>query len=280
MLRSELELLRSTPDYYILHEHLEALNEPVYFHEFIERAHRHGLQYLADADLAAMPASRFAPQVTDLVRRLAPDPIRQQQLMDFLGNRTFRQTLLMRADQPIDRQVTVQRVEELWVSSSAAPASRKPNLAEGVVEKFCTAAGVCMSTSKAITKSALLTLSACWPVAVAEPELMTSAYSRLNPLAAKPPRGEDFATLAADLLQSYTAGIVELHIRASPFSIEPGTRPRVNRFGTLSGRTRGAHPRCATRSVIPDAIRALLPVGREPHSDDIPRQQRHRGPAC
>lgn len=261
LLRSELELLVNIPDYYILHEHLEELNEPLYFHEFIERAHRHGLQYLADAEIAATQASRFAPQVADAVRRLAPDPIRQQQLMDFLSNRTFRQTLLMRADQPIDRLVTVQRVEELWVSSSAAPASRKPNLAEGIVEKFCTAAGVCMSTPKAITKSALLTLGARWPVAVAEPELMASAYSRLNQLAAKPPRAEDFATLAGDLLHSYAAGIVELHVRASPYSTEPGTRPRVSPLARYQAE-RGARVTTLRHDsiVVPDAIRALLPL--------------------
>jgi SAM-dependent methyltransferase len=261
LLRSELELLRGVPDFYILHEHLEELNEPLYFHEFIERARRYGLQYLADAEIAAMQPSRFPPEVADAVRRLGRDPIRQQQLMDFLANRTFRQTLLMHADQPIDHTLTVQRVEDLWVSSSAAPVGRKPNLAEGIVEKFCTPAGVCMSTPKAITKSALLTLGTRWPVAVAEPELLASAYSRLNPMAAKPPRAEDFATLAGDLLHSYANGIVELHVRASPYSTEPGMQPRVNPLVRYQAE-RGARVTTLRHDsiVVPDAIRALLPL--------------------
>jgi SAM-dependent methyltransferase len=261
LLRSELELLRSTPDYYILHEHLEELNEPLYFHEFIERAFRHGLQYLAEAEIATMQASRFPPQVTDTVRRLASDPIREEQLMDFLGNRTFRQTLLVHTEQRVDRRVTTERVRQLWVSSSAAPARRNPNLAEGIVEQFCTAAGMCLSTPKAITKSALLTLNARWPVAVAEPELMASAYSRLHPLAAKPPRPEDSETLALDLLHGYAAGIVELHARASPFSIEPGTRPRVNPLARYQAE-RGVRVTTLRHDsiVVPDSIRALLPL--------------------
>jgi methyltransferase-like protein/SAM-dependent methyltransferase len=261
LLRSELELLHSAPDYYILHEHLEELNEPLYFHEFIERAHRHGLQYLADAEIATMQPSRFPPQVADTVRRLASDMIRQEQLMDFLSNRTFRQTLLMHAEQPFDRLVTVERVQELWVSSSATPARRNPNLAEGIVEKFCTPAGRCVSTPKAITKSALLTLGARWPVAAAGPELMASAYSRLNPLAAKPPRAEDSETLAGDLLHSYASGIVELHVRASPFSIERGTRPRVSPLARYQAE-RGARVTTLRHDsiVVPDSIRALLPL--------------------
>jgi hypothetical protein len=149
----------------------------------------------------------------------------------------------------------------LWVSSSAAPKARNPNLAEGVVEQFCTAAGMCVSTPKAITKSALLTLGGRWPVAVAEPELMASAYSRLHPLAAKPPSAEDSETLAGDLLHSYAAGIVELHVRASPFSIEPGTRPRVGPLARYQA-ARGARVTTLRHDsiVVPDPIRALLPL--------------------
>ena len=67
LLKSELEMLNASPDYYILHEHLEELNEPLYFHQFMERAQRHGLQYLADADVSTMLASRFPPQVAETV---------------------------------------------------------------------------------------------------------------------------------------------------------------------------------------------------------------------
>ncbi|HTS53779.1 MAG TPA: class I SAM-dependent methyltransferase [Burkholderiales bacterium] len=261
LLRSELELLHSAPDYYILHEHLEELNEPLYFHEFIERAQRHGLQYLADAEIASTQLSRFPPPVADTVRRLASDVIRQEQLMDFLSNRTFRQTLLMHAEQSFNRLVTVERMQALWVASPAAAARRNPDLAEGIVEKFCTPAGMCVSTPRAITKSALLTLSTRWPAAVAGPELTASAYSRLNPLAAKPPRAEDAETLAGDLLHSYAAGIVELHVRASPFSIEPGTRPCASPLARYQAE-RGTRITTLRHDsiVVPDPIRALLPL--------------------
>ena len=261
LLRSEVELLRRAPDYYILYEHLADVNEPVYFHEFVERAYGHGLQYLGDAEFATMLLSRFSPQVADMVRKIASDVIRQEQLMDFLSNRAFRQTLLMHVEQPIDRSVAPQRLKDLWVSSPASPARSDPNLAEGVSEKFCTPAGLCVNTPRAITKAALVVLAARWPVAVAFADLLATAYSRLNPLAAKPPRADDFDLLAGEMLQCYSAGLVELHARASPFSIEPGARPRVS---PLTRYQAGRGTRVTTLRhesiVVPDAIRALLPL--------------------
>ena len=118
-----------------------------------------------------------------------------------------------------------------------------------------------MSTPRAITKSALVVLAARWPVAVAFAELVASAYSRLNPLAAKPPQADDFELLGAELLQCYAAAVVELHACASPFSIEPGTRPRASPLARYQAE-RGARVSTLRHEsiVVPDAIRALLPL--------------------
>ena len=261
LLKSELELLRNAPDYYIVHEHLEDLNEPLYFHEFIERARGHGLDYLCDADVSSMMGSRFPPQVAQTVRQIAPDVIRQEQFMDFLTNRTFRQTLLVHADRSIDRVITPQRVKELWVSGAARPMSAKPNLAEGAMEKFCTPSGMCVSTPKAITKAALMSLAASVPSAMPVPGLLAAAYSRLNPLSAQQPDDKDYETLAGDLLHGYAARIVEFHAGASPFSLEAGAQPKASALARYQAQ-RG--PRVTTllheSIAIPEPIRALLPL--------------------
>jgi len=261
LLKSEVELLRAAPDYYILHEHLEELNEPLYFHQFMERAQGHGLQYLADADVSTMLASRFPPQVAETVRRIAPDVIRQEQFLDFLTNRTFRQTLLVHAELTIDRVITAERVKDLWVSGAARPMSAKPDLTEGVIEKFCTPTGMCVSTPKAITKAALVALAARVPSAMPVLDLLNAAHSKLNPLGAKQPTAQDYETLAGDLLHAYAARIVEFHAGASPFSIEPGTQPRASALARYQAE-RGARVTTMMHEsiVIPDAIRHLLPL--------------------
>ena len=37
LLQQELQTLRGAPDHYVLHEHLEDINEPLYFHQFAQR---------------------------------------------------------------------------------------------------------------------------------------------------------------------------------------------------------------------------------------------------
>ena len=51
--RTKCALLERESDTYLFHEHLEDVNHPVYFHEFVARASAAGLQYLA-------PAVRFS----------------------------------------------------------------------------------------------------------------------------------------------------------------------------------------------------------------------------
>src|SRR5262245_17007937 len=88
------ELLKDQPDEYLLHDHLEETNEPLYLYQFMERAEQHGLQYLADAESSALIGSYLPPQFARTVQELATTPLELEQLMDFLYIRSFRQTLL------------------------------------------------------------------------------------------------------------------------------------------------------------------------------------------
>jgi SAM-dependent methyltransferase len=89
ILEGELQLLRRCGDSYLFHEHLEEVNEPTYFHEFIERATARGLQYLAEAELGAMLLDGFPPEVENTLRTMSPDIIHLEQYFDFMRNRTF-----------------------------------------------------------------------------------------------------------------------------------------------------------------------------------------------
>jgi len=72
----------------------EEINAPVYFHQFIERADRHGLQYLGEADFSTMLTSGFPKEVNETLGRISQNIIHTEQYMDFIRNRFFRQTLL------------------------------------------------------------------------------------------------------------------------------------------------------------------------------------------
>ena len=120
-LRTEAEHLRKQADYYILHDHLEEVNEPVYFHQFVERAARHGLGYLGEANFAAMLGGGFSQQVNETLARVAPDVLKREQFIDFLQARSFRETLLVHRDVQLVRKISPDRVMALRVASRAKP---------------------------------------------------------------------------------------------------------------------------------------------------------------
>lgn len=104
VLARELDIIADRPDDYIAHEHLEPVNTPVYFTEFIAQAEAAGLDYLADALVQRMVMPGLEPAVTAEFEQLAPDRVEREQLLDFIHGRTFRESLLVRAGTPIDRE--------------------------------------------------------------------------------------------------------------------------------------------------------------------------------
>ena len=82
----------SHPESILFHELLEEVNEPVYFHQFAAHAAGHGLQFLAESDVSEMQTDSFPPQVSERLQTLAEDIVEREQYLDFLKNKTFRQT--------------------------------------------------------------------------------------------------------------------------------------------------------------------------------------------
>ena len=99
ILKETLDNQREQADGFFFHDDLAEINEPLMFVDFIERASRHRLRFLSEADFFDMavwnadsPAGRF------LVKVGAENVVLQQQYWDFLIFRRFRQTLLCRED--------------------------------------------------------------------------------------------------------------------------------------------------------------------------------------
>jgi methyltransferase-like protein/cyclopropane fatty-acyl-phospholipid synthase-like methyltransferase len=233
-LQSEAEYLRKQPDYYILHDHLEEVNEPLYFHEFIERAARQGLGYLGEADFASMLGSGFSPQVKETLARVAPDVLKREQFMDFLRARTFRETLLVHQGVELTRKVSPLRVMSLRVASKARPVRDNPDLQSNAIEEFRTPDGNGISTSSRLTKAAMAVLVERWPVATTFDDLLDAARARLVSPAA--PKETERGRLASEILQCHAAGVVELHHAPSPFVLVAGDRPEASAVARLQAK--------------------------------------------
>lgn len=116
VLRNAPERFASYTDDYIFHEYMEEANQPVAFSEFAEHAQRNGLTFLAECDVDTMFADNFRPGLAQAIRqKTTGDLVTSEQLTDLLTGRTFRQTLLVSAEQSgrIETAISPERMEGL-----------------------------------------------------------------------------------------------------------------------------------------------------------------------
>ncbi len=263
LLRDEKELIRPGEDYYVAHEHLEEENHPVYFHQFMEHARGHGLQYLGESgghtNLAAFP-----PDVQQVLRDTAGDLLGLEQYVDFVACRTFRCTLLVHDHVELNRTPGPGVIQGLLAVGQARPLSASPDIRSNAVEEFHNDKGAMVSTSAPLAKTALVTLAECWPQAVPFASLWAAAVERLGPAAPPAERGQ--AQLADVLLRLYLSGLVGLHTYVPPFTISPGDRPRASALARLQARTGAAvynrRHRLLELSVLDRAVLAELDGSR------------------
>ncbi len=229
LLKEEQERLRGRLDPYVLHDQLAEINEGVYFHEFMERAGRHGLQYLAEAEISTMTPQRLGPDVAATLARLGGDVLGREQYLDFVTNRPFRQTLLCHQNVPLRRDLPAAALGALAIASPARCVSSPPDLRPGRPEEFRAPAGNTLGTDHALTKAALVVLEETWPRSLSFDAVQVAARARLAFDGLVAQNGAAFAhdtrELADTLLHAFTADVIELHAHTPAFAVEPGERP-------------------------------------------------------
>lgn len=243
MLQGELESLSAQPDYYLLHEHLETVNDPVYFHQFMESAEKHSLQYLGDADFFLMLIAHMAPDIRETLTRISNNLIQMEQYMDFVRNRLFRRTLLVRADQKVNRTVTPEVVKTLYVHSLAEPiASSDPDIrTEGALVEFKNPAGAVIGSTTPIIKSAFAVLHENRPKPMHFEQIRRIARKKLSSgkVDDKKLALDDERDLSSNILNAYAANAISLFSFNPGIQQTPGVRPKVSSYVRQQARMRG-----------------------------------------
>ena len=226
-------------DAWLLHDELEADNNPLYFYQFAEWVAQHGLQYLTETEFSLVMPSRFPEDVVAHLNRMAKSTIEMEQYMDYLRNRTFRRTLLCHEKVTIDRTLRPERLTRLSVISRAEPVDDEAESHLPGVEKFRSSDGVSFATGHPVTQAALRYLSERSPQAIPFSELFEHACA-LNEIDTPDP--QDAQILAGGLLQAfaYSSRLVDFHVYTRPIILEVSERPlanRVARFQAQQGDT-------------------------------------------
>ncbi len=217
MLKTELEYLRNLQDSYLLHDHLEDQNSPIYFYQFVERANKHGLQFLGEADFASMITSNFTKEVDETLRKISNDIVRTEQYMDFVRNRTFRQTLLCHQDTVINRNLGPLSIMPFYIGCPAKLATPEQDPSG---QTFVMPSGVSFNTGGALVKAAFQSMSEIWPETIRFDELVKIAREKSKTSAPNDPEA-----LAGCILTAYASGICLLRTEPVEFCRTVNERP-------------------------------------------------------
>lgn len=236
LLNRELGIIKNRQDSYLFHEHLEDVNEPSFFHQFIERAEAHALRYLCESQFSEMVAANYGQHVDETLRKLNAGLIHTEQYLDFLCNRTFRRTLLCHKDVELNRQLGAEQLQGLSVACSLKCPEPPASLETSDELTFQSrSGGRTVTVSKPLLKAALLALTDLWPQAAPFEQLPAVAFRRMGKVLVR--NAGDFAddlnSVAGLVLELFAKDLVELRVCPLRYAAAVPERPVVSPLARL-----------------------------------------------
>jgi methyltransferase-like protein/2-polyprenyl-3-methyl-5-hydroxy-6-metoxy-1,4-benzoquinol methylase len=168
-------------DSYLLHDELETYNSPCYFYEMLGRATVHGLAYLAEAYPEKMIPANYGPKVAEYVNeKCGGVQVLVEQYLDFVADRTFRETLLVHAERAPQIRYTPHRsrYRRLHIAAQVPPANGQTRL-DHSRQDYSFIDGATLFTNDPAIKAALDALTARWPWTLSSQELADAVQTRL-----------------------------------------------------------------------------------------------------
>lgn len=215
LLEEHLKSMESRRPEAVFHDELSEVNKPVMFSGFVEHARRHGLQYLSEAVLPPPPdpcyRADLRPAIEDAARE---DIIAQEQVLDFIRMRKYRETLLCHKECKVKRGFSGEFFRKLLLASQVESGPSEA----GNSGIFKLPGGIKMETSHAGAIALMEQIAAAWPRALSWEEI-------------KPEVSQGFLrddSGAGVLMRLAISKMIELHAWRAPVTAEISARPRVS----------------------------------------------------
>lgn len=232
-LRQQLEKVATSSDSIIAHDLLEATNDPVYFHQFVQHAAAYGLDYLGEAEFGSMIHTLLPPAARNTARADAEQMLEAEQLADFLRERTLRFALLVHGGQKAEWTGITERIQAMHFASSAKPEGPVDNLVSNQPIKFRTRDSVA-NANEPLFKAALLHLSRVWPSYVPFVELLRAAGALLPASHAKfYPASPAGRQLLETFVLAYAAKTVDVLATPPALTTTVSERPLASRYARV-----------------------------------------------
>ena len=118
-LEAEVKRISGYMDAVFYHDDLNPHYHPVFFHEFIAHASRHGLQYLDERCESVLNPDEHPEEIRSALRQLQhASVIEREQYLDFIQNRRFRCTLLCSDEVTSGYDDGSERIDKMFVGIS------------------------------------------------------------------------------------------------------------------------------------------------------------------
>jgi len=208
LLANEAEIIKAAPNDYLLHEHLEETNLPFYFKDFMSLAHKHGLNYVAEAHIDEMMPHFQGPEVLKALETVSGGNIlMMEQYIDFFRNRRFRRTLLTLAENTpnLTRRIDPENLRRFHIAAFFAADPVNLPLTEVKEQKFIDPEGRTINSQVPVVRASLLALSEAWPGTLRFSEWLEATRKLLGG-----PQPNDENLLNELLVRAFCGGLVRL----------------------------------------------------------------------
>ena len=115
----QIEGILNMQDYYVGHEQLENINDPMYLHEFVDMLRKENLQYISDVGLRLSIASVYNDSTIEKLQQLSQgDPVIKEQCLDYILDTKFRRALIcknmLQLIETPNKSFTIQDALKYW----------------------------------------------------------------------------------------------------------------------------------------------------------------------
>jgi SAM-dependent methyltransferase len=224
LLREELRRVGSAPDSYLYFEYLAEHNHPLPLRAFLGECASGGLRYLCDSRLHTLFPASLGEGVESALADL-DDGLDLEQWLDFVGSRAFRQSLLVRADEPPEEGLSLDRFAQLAILADLTPPppaalkGRRP-------ATFRRGDGEGIEVIHPLTRAVLVRLAAAYPDALPLGSVFPAALGDLREAGAgQAAEGSDSAL--AELFGLFARGAVEARLAPRRVGRDLPERPRA-----------------------------------------------------
>lgn len=229
IITSEADVVRNAASHYLMHEYLEDYNQPCYFKDFIAKANKHDLAYLSEAEINTMFVSNFGAHIAQpLLAEANNDQVTLEQYMDFVRNRQFRQTILIKQAQKQNVHYKI-RNEDLKLFEFAGRFNPQSTVEMDYVPvTFKDNAGRELSVSQPIEKATLLTINQHAPASINFRQILEGAQTLLG---TKLPIHMD--VISALIEQLVIQGFLRFTIYGKKPQLTIDDKPKLNKLASF-----------------------------------------------